>query len=141
YSVAHDLRAPLRGIASFSEILLQDYAEALDDEGMEHLTTVQRSARRMHLLIEDLMSLLQTGHGELHRHPIDLSRIANEVMDRLRADEPHRSVTADIADGMVVQGDARLLELVVENLLGNAWQFTSRRDEATIEVGMVRGDG
>ncbi|HEY6177605.1 MAG TPA: ATP-binding protein [Kofleriaceae bacterium] len=141
YSVAHDLRAPLRGIASFSEILIQDYAEALDVEGMQHLTAVQRSARRMHLLIEDLLRLLQTSHGELRRDPVDLSRISHEVMDRLRADEPHRSVTVDIADAMIVAGDERLLRLVIENLLGNAWKFTSRRDEATIDVGMLRGEG
>jgi signal transduction histidine kinase len=141
YSVAHDLRAPLRGIAGFSEILLQDYAESLDAEGLEHLTAVQRSARRMNLLIEDLMRLLQTGRCEMRRHPVDLSRIAHEVMDRLRADEPHRSVTVDIADDLIVPGDERLLELVVENLLGNAWKFTSRRDEATIQVGMLRDEG
>jgi len=94
----------------------------------------------MHLLIEDLLRLLQTSHGELRRTPVDLSRIANEVMDRLRADEPHRSVTVDIADGMIVAGDPRLLTLVIENLLSNAWKFTSKRDEATIQVGMQCGD-
>jgi len=102
---------------------------------------MQHSARRMHLLVEDLLRLLQTTHGELRRDPVDLSRIAHRVMDRLRANDPHRSVTVDIADGLVVPGDARLLELVIENLLGNAWKFTSRRDEATIEVGMLRGEG
>ena len=142
YSVAHDLRAPLRGIVGFSEILALDHAGELGPDGLEHLTTMQRAARRMHLLIEDLLRLSRTRHGDLQRVPVDLSRIAHEVMNRLRAAEPGRVVTVDIADGMIVPGDERLLELVVENLLGNAWKFTSRRDEATIEVGALRqGDG
>ena len=138
YSVAHDLRAPLRGIVGFGDILAHDHAGELGPEGLEHLTTMQRAARRMHLLIEDLLKLSRTRHGELSREPVDLSRIANEVMNRLRAAEPARAVTVDIADGLIVPGDERLLELVIENLLGNAWKFTSRRDEATIEVGTVR---
>jgi len=142
YTVAHDLRAPLRGIAGFSEILIQDHAAELGSDGLEYLLTVQRSAHRMHVLIEDLLRLSRTSRAELQRVPVDLSRIAHEVMNRLRAAEPHRAVTADIADEIVVPGDARLLELVVENLLGNAWKFTSRRDEAMIEVGAMRqGDG
>jgi signal transduction histidine kinase len=140
YSVAHDLRAPLRGIAGFSEILIQDYATALDPEGLAHLTAMQRAAQRMHLLIEDLLRLLRTTHGELRRDPVDLSRIAHEVMDRLRANEPHRSVTVDIANAITIAGDAQLLGLVMENLIGNAWKFTSKRDEATIEVGTVQRD-
>ncbi|HEX3763042.1 MAG TPA: ATP-binding protein [Kofleriaceae bacterium] len=138
YSVAHDLRAPLRGITGFSEILLQDHAAELGTDGLEYLRTVQRSARRMHLLIEDLLRLSRTSHGELERDPVDLSRIAHEVLNRLRAAEPHRSVTVDITDDIMVAGDRGLLELVLENLLGNAWKFTARRDEALIEVGATR---
>jgi len=138
YSVAHDLRAPLRGIAGFSEILLEDHAAELGADGLDHLLTVQRSARRMHVLIEDLLRLSRTSRADLERRPVDLSRIAHEVLGRLRAAEPHRSVTADVADDLVVAGDPGLLELVVENLLGNAWKFTSRRDAARIELGAIR---
>ncbi|HMG57934.1 MAG TPA: response regulator, partial [Kofleriaceae bacterium] len=109
HSVAHDLCAPLRGIQGFSEILAHDHAGALGPDGLEHVTTMQRAARRMHLLIEDLLRLSRTRHGELHRVPVDLSRIAHEVMNRLRAAEPGRSVTVDIADGLIVPGDERLL--------------------------------
>jgi two-component system sensor histidine kinase/response regulator len=142
HSVAHDLRAPLRGIAGYSDILIHDHAAELGEEGLEHLLTVQRSARRMDMLVADLLRFSQTPHVPLDRAPVDLSRIAHEVMNRLRAIEPHRAVTADIADDIVVPGDERLLELVIENLLGNAWKFTSRRDEAVIEVGAIPdGDG
>jgi len=141
HSVAHDLRAPLRGIAGFTEILLQDHAGELGPEGLEHLATVQHSARRMHLLIEDLLRLSRSSRAELRRVPVDLSRIADEVLNRLRAAEPYRAVLVDIAPVITVSGDERLLELVMENLLGNAWKFTSKREQALIEVGTQHRDG
>jgi len=141
HSVAHDLRAPLRGIAGFTEILLQDHAGELGPEGLEHLATVQHSARRMHLLIEDLLRLSRSSRAELRRVPVDLSRIADEVLNRLRAAEPYRAVLVDIAPAITVSGDERLLELVMENLLGNAWKFTSKREQALIEVGTQHQDG
>jgi two-component system sensor histidine kinase/response regulator len=138
YSVAHDLRAPLRGISGFSEILALDHAAELGTEGLEHLNTVRRAARRMHLMIEDLLRMSKTSRDVLTRGTADLSRIARDALDRLRAAEPHRSVTADIADDVVVAGDAGLLGLVLENLLGNAWKFTSARADARIEFGTLR---
>jgi PAS domain S-box-containing protein len=141
YSVAHDLRAPLRGIDGFSQILIEEHAARLDPDGLAHLTTLRQAARRMHALIEDLLRLSRAARAELRRAPVDLSRLAREVVARLRDAEPHRSVTTEIADDITVSGDEGFLAIVLENLLGNAWKFTSKQDRATIEVGTThRGD-
>jgi two-component system, sensor histidine kinase and response regulator len=137
-SVAHDLRAPLRGIDGFSQILLEDHGASLGPDGLGHLVSVRQAARRMHGLIDDLLRLSRTASAELHRGPIDLSRLARDAVTRLRAAEPGRAVTVDIADAITVSADERLLAIVLDNLLGNAWKFTSKRDRATIEVGTVR---
>jgi len=137
-SVAHDLRAPLRGIDGFSRILLEDHAASLDVEGLEHLISVRHAAKRMHGLIDDLLRLSRTATAELRRAPVDLSRLARDTVARLRAAEPERAVTVDIADAITVSGDERLLAIVLDNLLGNAWKFTSKRDGAAIGVGASR---
>jgi signal transduction histidine kinase len=138
YSVAHDLRGPLRGIDGFSQILIEDHAAQLGPEIVDHLTTVRRAADRMRALIEDLLRLSRTAQDDLRRGPVDVSRLAREAIARLRAAEPHRAVTVDIADAITVSGDERFLAIVLDNLLGNAWKFTARRDRATICVGTVQ---
>jgi signal transduction histidine kinase len=140
-SIAHDLRTPLRGIAGFSEILIQDHAEGLGPDGLEHVVTVQRAAHHMTGLIDDLIGLARSRHGELVRAPVDVSRLAHEAIARLRAAEPYRVVDVDIADAITIQGDERLLGVVLDNLLGNAWKYTARRERAAISVGTARRDG
>jgi signal transduction histidine kinase len=137
-SVAHDLHSPLRGIEGFSEILIQDHAEELSPDGLEHLIRVQRAARRMHGVIDDLLRLSRSSHGELHRAPVDASQLARDAIARLRAAEPERAVDVEIADAITLSADEGLLGVVFENLIGNAWKFTARRPRASIQVGTVR---
>jgi signal transduction histidine kinase len=140
YSVAHDLRAPLRAIDGFSLALQQDCGDRLDSQGIEHLKRVRSSARHMGQLIDGLLGLSRVSRAELAREQVDLSRMAREVGVRLRETNPSRQVELAVHDRLVAQGDACLLAAVLENLIGNAWKFTGRLVDARIEVGrMVRG--
>jgi light-regulated signal transduction histidine kinase (bacteriophytochrome) len=142
YSVAHDLRAPLRGVDGFSQALLEDYADKLGDEGRGYLKIVRESAQRMGRLIDDLLALSRVTRSELVREPVDLSGLAQNVAAQLQKLQPDRRVDIVIAAGMVIEGDARLLRVALENLLGNAWKFTGRRAAPRIEVGLTSdGDG
>ncbi|MGZ5054593.1 MAG: PAS domain-containing sensor histidine kinase, partial [Methylobacter sp.] len=136
YSVSHDLRAPLRAVDGFSRILLDEYADRLDDTGRDRLRRVRTAAQRMATLIDDLLKLSRITRSELKREDIDLSAIAAEVIDELRKQEPNRVVQCTIQPGLSVMGDGRLLHIVLDNLLGNAWKFTSKRPDAKIEFGM-----
>ncbi len=135
YSVSHDLRAPLRSIDGFSLALLEDCAEKVGKEGRTYLHHVRESAQQMAHLIEDLLALSRVSRGELDRRPIDLAGIARAVLARLQAEQPHRTVELVVPAEAVAFGDARLLGVVMENLLGNAWKFTSKRVQARIEFG------
>jgi signal transduction histidine kinase len=141
YSVAHDLRAPLRSIDGFSHALLEDNADQLDAVGKGHLARVRAAAQRMARLIDDLLSLSRLSRAELHREPVNLTRIARTVAERLREAEPLREVELVVEDGLVTEGDASLLAVVMENLLGNAWKFTGRRRKARVEVGLTSKGG
>jgi PAS domain S-box-containing protein len=142
YSVSHDLRAPLRSIDGFSQVLLEDYADRLDDEGRDSLRRVRAASQRMAQLIDDLLILSRLSRAELRRETVDLSAIARSVAADLRALEPQRAVEFVIQDGVIAHGDARLLRAVLENLLGNAWKYTSRHPHARIEFGSEqRADG
>jgi len=136
YSVSHDLRAPLRAVDGFSRILLDEYADRLDDNGRDRLRRVRAAAQRMATLIDDLLKLSRITRAELKRENIDLSAIAAEVIDDFRNQEPSRTVQCIIQPGLIVWGDGRLLHIVLDNLLGNAWKFTSKRPDAKIEFGM-----
>ncbi|WAK04199.1 sensor histidine kinase [Methylobacter sp. YRD-M1] len=135
YSVSHDLRAPLRAVDGFSRILLDEYADCLDDTGRDRLRRVRAAAQHMATLIDDLLKLSRITRSELKREDINLSALANEVIEELRKQEPGRNVQCTIEPGLIVWGDARLLRIVLDNLLGNAWKFTSKRPEARIEFG------
>ncbi len=136
YSVSHDLRAPLRGIDGFSQALIEDYAGKLDDEGQQHLRRIRAGAQKMGHLIDDLIKLSRVTRAEIQRTEVDLSRIAREVADDLHRDDPGRHVDIIIQDGLVAQGDPTLLRVALDNLIGNAWKFTSKRAEGRIEFGV-----
>jgi light-regulated signal transduction histidine kinase (bacteriophytochrome) len=136
YSVSHDLRAPLRSIDGFSQALLEDYEPLLDDEGKKFLRYVRESAQEMARLIDGLLGLSRVTRAELHRAPVDLAAIARRQIERLRTAEPERQVTVVIPEHLPAIGDPALLEIVIQNLLGNAWKFTSAHPTARIELGM-----
>jgi signal transduction histidine kinase len=140
YSVSHDLRAPLRSITSFSQALLEDCADALDEQGRDYLDRVVRAGQRMAELIEDMMILSRISRSEMQRIPVDLSATALEIADELAQAQPERDVKVDIKPGLVTEGDPKLLRIMVENLLGNAWKFTGRQPEPRIEFGAVPSD-
>jgi len=134
YSVAHDLRGPLRGIAGFSQALLEDYSDRLDLAGRDYLTRIDSSAKRMAELIDDLLRLARVSRVELRRARVDVTAIARDVLARLGAAEPAREIELVVEDGLIAQADAGLLEIVLTNLLGNAWKFTGKRTRPRIEL-------
>jgi light-regulated signal transduction histidine kinase (bacteriophytochrome) len=141
YSVSHDLRAPLRSIGGFSRILLETYADRLDDQGREYVGRVCASCRRMAQLIDDILTLSRLSRTEMRRGAVDLSALARAVVADLQAQEPQRDVTFSIQEEISAVGDERLLRVVLENLLGNAWKYTSHHSCAHIEFGTEQCDG
>jgi PAS domain S-box-containing protein len=138
YSVSHDLRAPLRSIDSFSQFLLEDYCEQLDDEGKDYLQRIRAAAQRMAQLIDDLLNLSRVTRSDMRGEQVDLSALAETITAELQQAHPDRAVACIIAPGLVANGDAHLLRIVLENLFGNAWKFTSRHPRAHIEFGSMR---
>jgi two-component system, NtrC family, sensor kinase len=141
YSVAHDLRAPLRSLDGFSLALLEDYGDKLDDNGREYLKFIRESAQQMATLIDDLLSLSRVTRSEFRREAVDLTEIARQIAVRLQDTNPDRQAEFTVADDLCVRGDNNLLALVLENLIGNAWKYTSKRSVARIEVGSVKHKG
>lgn len=137
YSVAHDLRAPLRSIDGFGLALLEDYGDKLDDDGKEYLRYVRESAQQMAELIDDILALARVTRSDFVRGKADLGTIAKEVTERLARAAPERSVDVVVGDGLEAECDGRLVKIVLENLLGNAWKFTRNRAEAKIEIGVT----
>lgn len=135
YSVSHDLRTPLRAMDGFSRLLLDEYAECLDNRGQDRLRRIRAAAQRMAALIDDLLKLSRVARTDLAWESVDLTQLANEIMEGLRQDEPERIVHFSVQPGLIAPGDARLLRVVMDNLLGNAWKFTNQQSEAIIEVG------
>ncbi|HSN69083.1 MAG TPA: PAS domain S-box protein, partial [Thermoanaerobaculia bacterium] len=141
YSVAHDLRAPLRSIDGFSQALLEDCGDRLDEDGRKYLRFVRESAQLMAQLIDDILTLSRVTRSELSRETVDLSALARAAHTRLERSEPGRDVEVVIQEGLVGDGDPRLLAVVFDNLLGNAWKFTAKRNRARIEFGATSNDG
>ena len=143
YSVSHDLRAPLRAVAGFSEVLLEDYADRLDGDGKAYLDRVLVATERMGRLIDDLLDLSRAGRVELVRAAVDLSELSQQVVAELSAAEPDRRGTVEIRvePGLTAIGDPALLRLVLQNLIGNAWKFTAKKPGARIHVGALDRDG
>jgi len=141
YSVSHDLRAPLRSIDGFSLALLEDCGATLGPENTEHLQRIRRASQHMAQLIDDLLNLSRVTRSELQRVPVDLSALTQGIVEDLRGTAPARPIDVVITSGLVAAGDARLLRVVLENLLGNAWKFTRKRPRARIEFGAINYDG
>jgi PAS domain S-box-containing protein len=135
YSVAHDLRAPLRSIDGFSQALLDDCSEQLDEDGRKYLRFLRESAQLMAQLIDDMLTLSRVTRSELHREQVDLSALARAAHARLVRAEPGRALEVVIQSGLSAHGDPRLLAVVFDNLLGNAWKFSMKRAGARIEFG------
>jgi PAS domain S-box-containing protein len=140
YSVSHDLRAPLRAIDGFSSALLEDYGDKLNAEGQSHLQRVRAATVRMSNLIDDMLKLARIVRSEPVQDEVNLTDLAEEVVSQLRTVEPERSVTIDIAPGLKATGDRHLLRAMLENLLGNAWKFTSKSPLPHIELGITNGN-
>jgi PAS domain S-box-containing protein len=141
YSVSHDLRAPLRSIDGFSMALVEDYAGQLDVEGKGLLDRIRAATKRMAQLIDDLLNLARVTRTEMRYEVVDLSAMASSVLADLQSGDPARHVECVVGDHVVGHGDSRLLRVVLENLLGNAWKFTMNKPQARIELGMSRQNG
>ncbi len=135
YSISHDLRAPLRSIDGFSHLLAEEYAAKLDDKGQGYLERVRRAAQRMGKLIDDILELSRVTRQSMHRASVDLTRLSREVLDELAHSDGERKLQLEIAEGLRATGDPQLLRVLVQNLLENAWKYTSRKPLARIEVG------
>jgi light-regulated signal transduction histidine kinase (bacteriophytochrome) len=133
--VLHDLRAPLRSIDGFSQALAEDYADKLDVQGVNYIARVRAATQPMGLLIDDLLNLSRVTRAELHREPINLTAIAQSVVAELQKAELQRKVEFALGKGIEAFGDAQLLRIVLDNLLGNTWKYTSKRPRARIEFG------
>ncbi|MBD2014584.1 PAS domain S-box protein [Microcoleus sp. FACHB-53] len=133
YSVSHDLRAPLRGIDGFSQALLDRYVDQLDEKGKHYLQRIRTGTQRMGELIDDLLKLSRVTRSEMQRTQVDLSALAREIAAELQRTQPERQVEWAIAPRLIAYGDARLVRIVLENLLNNSWKFTSARMLARIE--------
>ena len=141
YSVSHDLRAPLRAMDGFSMALLEDCAGKLDETAQDHLRRIRAGSQRMAELIDDLLNLSQVTRTEMRRERVDLTVMAEEIGAELRRLQPDREGNLVVAPALTADADARMLRLVLNNLLDNAWKFTSRRAQACIEVGARELDG
>jgi signal transduction histidine kinase len=132
----------LRSVDGFSQILLEDHAGQLDREGRDYLHRIRAASQRMAQLIDDMLTLSRVSRAEMHRQDVDLSALAVELLADLRKSEPGRDVTIVVRPGLVAQGDPRLLRIAMENLLNNAWKFSSHKPGARIEFGqeLVEGD-
>lgn len=141
YSVSHDLRAPLRHINGFSQALLEDYADKLDEEGKGYLQEVRAASKEMAQLIDDLLQLARVTRSEIRREVISLSEMARMIVGDLQKLDTERAVAVQVEEELAAQGDKHLLRIMLSNLLGNAWKFTSKQEHAEITFGQKREAG
>lgn len=141
YSASHDLRGPLRGIDGFSQALVEDYGDRLDATALGYIERIRRGAARMGELIDDLLSLSRVAQGPLHPVPTDLGKLARQVFDELQELDPDREAKLVLRGNLLVVADARLLQIVLQNLLANSWKFSKRDEPTVITVGVRRQDG
>lgn len=141
YSVSHDLRAPLRAINSFSQLALKKYHDLLDEKGGDYLQRIHKATLKMEQLIDDLLKLSSFTSGQMNRTSVDLSLLAGNVAAGLRSSQTDQRVDFLITEGLVAQCDKRLVKVVLDNLLGNAWKFTGNKEKAIIEFGSMLIEG
>jgi light-regulated signal transduction histidine kinase (bacteriophytochrome) len=141
YSVSHDLRAPLRSINGFSLALIEDYAGQLDVEAKAFLDRIRAATRHMATLIDNLLNLARVTRSEMRQEVVDLSAMAGVILEELRTAAPERRVECVVGEGVIGYGDPRLLWVVLEDLLGNAWKFTINKPQARIELGISHQHG
>jgi len=139
--VSHDLRAPLRSIDGFSLALLEDYGDKMGEDARGYFERIRTATRRMGMLIDDMLELARVTRAEMRRERVDLSAMAKSVEVELRKAERERKVECVIGERMEAVGDARLLRVVMDNLLRNAWKYTSKHDSARIEFGQLHDNG
>lgn len=140
YSVSHDLRAPLRSIDGFSQALLEDYYDKIDGQGQDYLNRIRSATQRMAQLIDDMLNLSRVTRTSMKQGTVDLSAIAKSILEEFRGNDPQRSAEFIIMPGLVDQADSILIRAVLQNLLDNAWKFTSKKTVARIEFGMIEKD-
>jgi len=140
YSVSHDLRAPLRALSGYSEALLEDYSDHLDETGRGYAERIQAASERMATLIDDLLQLARVSRSQMHIRPVDLSAEVAGVVKEFQSADPGRQIQISIQDGVRATADRGLIRTVVQNLVENAWKFTSRQENPTIEFGRVPTD-
>ena len=141
YSVSHDLRAPLRSIDGFSQVLLEDYAGKVDEAGRDSLQRVRAASQRMATLIDDLLKLARVTRAEMRTEVVDLSAMARDIAAELQRMTPERQVVIAIAPGLKARGDSRLLRVALDNLLRNSWKYTAKQPQPRIEFGSAEANG
>ncbi|HTR44302.1 MAG TPA: GAF domain-containing protein, partial [Thermodesulfovibrionales bacterium] len=141
YSVSHDLRAPIRSMSGFAKFLAEDCVETLDAQGKDYVRRIEGGAAKMTRIIDDLLYLSRITRQEINRTQIDLSALASSVVSELRAADPGSGAEVTVADGITAFADRRLMEVVLSNLLGNAWKFTAKTENARIEFGALEQEG
>jgi len=141
YSVSHDLRAPLRTISAFTQAIAEDLKYHLDDKARDHLRRVMAAAARMNELIDALLELSRISCAPLGRHRVDISAVAFAVIDEIQRRDPSRQLTARIAPDLIAEADGRLVRILLDNLVGNAWKFTTKTDAPLIEIGVEHTAG
>ena len=137
YSVSHDLQAPLRVINGFSQVLWEKYAEQLDKQGQHYLQRIRANSERMSDLIDALLQLSRVARSQMQSGPVELSAIATEIVEELKVHEPERQVEVKITPKLSTKGDPRLLRIVLNNLLNNAWKYTSKQEQTKIEFNTI----
>jgi light-regulated signal transduction histidine kinase (bacteriophytochrome) len=141
YSVSHDLRAPLRTIDGFSEALLEDYADVVDETGKNYLQRVRKGVQKMSVLIDAMLELSRVSRHKPQQKTVALDKLAEEIISQLREQEPDRKANITVMKGITATGDEHLLRIALENLLENAWKYTGKVEQAQIEFGVQQQDG
>jgi PAS domain S-box-containing protein len=138
YSVSHDLRAPLRALDGFSQLVISDYKDKLDDTGKDYLDRIHKASQTMSELIDDMLKLSRITRTEIFRNKIDLSSIAQSIITELKATQPERQVEWIIPQNIIATGDQNLLTITLKNLLENAWKFTGKCPQSRVEFGVIQ---
>ncbi len=141
YSVSHDLRAPLRTIGGFSNILQEEYGNQLDDQATHYLNRVRTGTEKMERLINDLLKLSRSTRGDLHRNDFDMSELVDEIIAEFRQDDPKRDISIHVSPNIKAFADKRFVRVVLENLISNAWKYTGKTEDPKIFFGMTDKNG